>query len=128
MNGKIKVGDRVKATGKETGDTAEFTVTHVAPGYLESRNNTYVSLVFDFEILAPALPAKKGIYLYYSYGLDKDGDLSQFPNLVLHLSADPESDWVIIGNTPETPRRVMPLSEVRERFSTFAPLTLKGAA
>lgn len=76
------------------------------------------------EVEEPDLPRKQGIWLYYSYGLDDDGDLSHFPNLILHLDTDPEFGWYNVGNASGDTRK-MPLAEVRAALPKMAPLTLK---
>jgi hypothetical protein len=68
------------------------------------------------------VPTKHGIWLYWSYGLDDDGDLSDFPNLIPHLPGG----WFAIGNADGIR---MPLSEAEVerifRHDKPAALTLK---
>jgi hypothetical protein len=76
------------------------------------------------EVEEPDLPSKQGIWLYYSYGLDEDGDLSHFPNLILHLDTDPELGWYNVGNSSASGYPMKP-EEVRAALPRMAALTLK---
>lgn len=42
-----------------------------------------------------SLEKRNGIFIYHSYGLDSDGQLSEFPNLVLKN----HKGWFVLGNT-----------------------------
>lgn len=79
------------------------------------------------EVEESDLPSKRGIWLHYSYGLDEDGDLSRFPNLILHLEDSPERGWYRVTNLGAHSSPMRP-DEVRRKLGNMAALTLKEVA
>lgn len=69
------------------------------------------------------VPTKRGIWLLHHYGLDADGDLSNFPNLILHS----REGWFSIGNLTGESERLTE-QKVRNLFNSDdppVPLTVK---
>lgn len=122
----IKKGDRVKATHKTYGDVAEFTVVSAyINGDVTSKVHYYRDRDWSFEVVGTNRHNKRGIFLYRSYGLDKDGDLSEFPNIILHLSADPDKDWYSVSNISATVGGLT-LADVQDaQYGSMVELTLK---
>lgn len=109
------------------------------PGTIRAHTSTTIDLIIDgakpssnsfqtrhgwtFEPDFDPDTAKKGIWLWTSYGLDNDGDLSNFSNLVVHFTRG----WFTIGNssgekTPLSNDEVIKLFTGQNRP---VPLTLK---
>lgn len=89
-------------------------------------SNSFLVGEWTFEPDRIKAPTKKGIWLLYSYGLDEDGDLSHFPNLLLHLT----TGWFEIGNY-DAPRRALTDKQAEAIWNqpgrpAPVPLTLKG--
>lgn len=64
---------------------------------------------------------RKGVWTYYQYSLDINGDMSNFPNLIVHLSGG----WFSIGNSSADSYRLSD-AEVTKLFtapSKPVPLT-----
>lgn len=104
---------------------------HLPFVYIQSREQLHADgegwwedVTVTREVEEPDLPSKQGIWLHHSYGLDEDGDLSQFPNLILHLSNDPEEGWYCVTNATAD-KIPLTTADVRRNLGKMAPLTLK---
>lgn len=119
----VKVGDRVRLENKN-GDVAEFKVTLVRSGSLESETNFYPladgwSLA---EILPPALPNEDGIFLPIVY----DGRAVKYPNIF----ARTKGVWYNVGNTfSDVPRRILDeeIAKYAGRLTRLVPEEFNGA-
>jgi hypothetical protein len=117
----IKEGDRVRLTAAN-GNEATFTVTAVRHNALEGTNLYYAADGWDtIEVVNPPLPdSKPGLFLFSSYGLDDDGQLSQFPDIVMR---NRHGEWYAMGNVNGTPRH---LDKSKIDTSRLVRLTLEA--
>ena len=115
-----KAGQKLAGDLTSGGNYLEFKIDGT------SMFNSFRSSDWEFTADAPPPPTKCGIFLYNSYGLDDDGDLSLFPNLIVHLQTG-DGGWYEVGNADAT-TRLLSREKVEDLFARShppVPLTLK---